>query len=339
MEYLKEYSKYEIEENFGTGYKLVLNPLLTFHGEVLLFTSENHSYINTSDSKMIIQDVGRIPSLRTIKYEEEMIQLLKSMNINVPHLNPNDNNYSTSITNLNSNLFNLSTNQPPLGEQDVYSMLNGIKSIEGVAILRILPYKYADSKYFGSSMIKILKLPLKDINYKDLPLSLKVEQTVKDLKRQKMKELVNTSKISEKELKIDNLIQNEEFTHYFELNDYFKIESLSENGIQHMVKSYTQYNLNTVTVLNDLKNIFRELKINNETGYGFNLILSKDYLFVAPLVNPFIVHINIPIFAEPHFFMGIFTLPLIEAEWPETIKGKYVNYEFGEVLRKSTSAN
>ena len=180
---------------------------------------------------------------------------------------------------------------------------------------------------------------MKDLNHEDLPLSLKVRQRIKDLKRQKIKELAKNSKISENEMKIDFLIQNEEFTHYFELNDYFKIETFSANGIQHLVKSYTQYNLDAGTVLNDLKNMFRELKINNETGYGFNLILTKEYLFVSPLVNPFSIHKNIPLFAEPHFFAGIFTLPIIEAEWPDTIKGKYVNFDLSEVLRKSTSQN
>ena len=321
---------------FEIGYKIIINPFITFNGEVILLTNERVSKSNTQIS---IQDVGKVPSLRAIKYEDETIQLLKTLNINLPNYN-NDNTGINSPANkstMNSNLLNFPVNKPPLIAEDVYSAINAIKSIDGVAMLRILPYKNSDYKHFGSSIIKILKLPIKDLNNEDIPLSLKVTQTIKELKRQKIKELVKNSKISENEMKVDFLIQNEEFTHYFEINDYYKIETFSENGIQHLVKSYTQYNLDAGTVLNDLKNMFRELKINNETGYGFNLILTKEYLFVSPLVNPFSSHKNIPLFAEPHFFAGIFTLPIIEAEWPDTIKGKYVNFDFSEILRKSTS--
>jgi hypothetical protein len=328
----EEYEKYEIEENFGFGYKILLNPYLTFYGEVMLITDLKN--ITDSSSKIAIKDVGKVPSLRPIKYSSDLLTYIKSY---LPIASESQSINPLSF--LDTNLINFSTNIPSLSEHDVYSMLTAIKSIEGIATLRILPYKYADCKHLGSSKIKIIKLPLKDIKYETIPLTLKVEQAVKNLKREKMDALIIHMKNEEQDLKINHLIENDEFSHYFDLNECFGIESFKQNGIKHLVKSYNEFNMISANILSDLKIMFRELNINNETGYGFNLILAKNYLFLAPLVNPYIVDREMPIFAEPHFFAGIFTLPQIEAEWPQTVKGKYISFDCVEILRKSTNNN
>ena len=46
---------------------------------------------------------------------------------------------------------------------------------------------------------------------------------------------------------------------------------------------------------------------------------------------------RIPIFAEPYYFMGIYTLPYIESEWPESIERKNVKFDLIEILKKSTN--
>jgi hypothetical protein len=46
---------------------------------------------------------------------------------------------------------------------------------------------------------------------------------------------------------------------------------------------------------------------------------------------------RIPIFVEPYYFMGIYTLPYIESEWPESIKRKNVKFDLIEILKKSTN--
>ena len=38
-----------------------------------------------------------------------------------------------------------------------------------------------------------------------------------------------------------------------------------------------------------------------------------------------------------YFFLGVFTLPLIESEWPESIKRKYVQFDLEDILVKSTN--
>ena len=139
------------------------------------------------------------------------------------------------------------------------------------------------------------------------------------------------------------------------------------------------------------------LDINNQTGYGFCLIICKKFVFLAPLKEPYIYtkdaqenenkinkekekkeevkenkenkpneenkeNINelnketnekkeennneiknkkigqrIPIFVEPYYFMGIYTLPYIESEWPESIERKNVKFDLIEILKKSTN--
>ena len=93
------------------------------------------------------------------------------------------------------------------------------------------------------------------------------------------------------------------------------------------------------------------LEINNQTGYGFCLIVCKKFVFMAPIKGPYtytkgqeedkIKNIpaspRIPIFIEPYYFMGIYTLPYIESEWPESITRKNVKFDLLEILKKSTN--
>ena len=46
---------------------------------------------------------------------------------------------------------------------------------------------------------------------------------------------------------------------------------------------------------------------------------------------------RIPIFVEPYYFLGIYTLPYIESEWPESIERKNVKFDLIEILKKSTN--
>ena len=145
------------------------------------------------------------------------------------------------------------------------------------------------------------------------------------------------------------------------------------------------------------------LEVNNQTGYGYCLIICKKFVFLAPLKEPYIYtkgeeikenketkeenkenkenkeenkenkeNINnneekkenednkkneenvekveqkekeevkkicqrIPIFIEPYYFLGIYTLPYIESEWPESIERKNVKFDLIEILKKSTN--
>ena len=148
------------------------------------------------------------------------------------------------------------------------------------------------------------------------------------------------------------------------------------------------------------------LDINNQTGYGYCLIICKKFVFLAPIKEPYIytkeiienvenkkeekkeeikenkpiedkpkeeikenkpiedkpkeenkeivekkeenedktenkenkkLEQRIPIFIEPYYFMGIYTLPYIESEWPESIQRKNVKFDLIEILKKSTN--
>ena len=90
--------------------------------------------------------------------------------------------------------------------------------------------------------------------------------------------------------------------------------------------------------------MMKKLDINNVNGNGLVFIICKDFIFMAPLTEPFtytkeknVGDSIVPIFAEPHFFMGIFTLPIIEADWPESVQRKNVKFDLIEILRKSTN--
>ena len=102
---------------------------------------------------------------------------------------------------------------------------------------------------------------------------------------------------------------------------------------------------------NAIKEMMNKFEINNITGNGLILILNTNFLFMAPLTEPFAFTkgknenpetgqfdtVQVPIFAEPYFFLGVFTLPLIESEWPESIKRKYVEFNLEDILINSTN--
>jgi hypothetical protein len=317
--------KYLIDSSLGMGYKIILNPYLTFYGETLIFY-DNSKHVD-EENEIQIEDYGRLPSLRKINYTEDVLSHIKD---EISIIKPPNSALETNIFNFSDNFF--------FTEQDIFALMTAVKEIDGMAVLRILPKNYTDCKYFGSSKIKIIKLPMKDIQYETLPLQLKIENTITDLKRDKIKHLMESEKIADSDLKVDVLISNEEFTHYFEINDFFKIESYSENNIKHLVKSYTNFNFTSTNLATDIKAMFGLLNINDETGHGFNLCLTKNFVFLAPLTKPYCYDKNkVPYFAEPHFFAGLFTLPYIEADWPETINGEFLKFDFIEILKKSTN--
>lgn len=321
---IKNAKKFEIKNDYGIGYRIMLNPYFTFYGETILYHNDKNAKLNTL-SEVIIPDYGKLPSLRKIDYDETLLPLIKTQ------INISEEKVSLIQSNIYTSQF--------LSENDIFYLFQAVKDTQGLATLRILPYKYNDYKHFGSSIIKILKLPLKDIGYEDIPLNTKVEQTVRHLKREKIKKIIANSgkENTNGEKKVGVLLDNEEYTQFFDMKEFFTIETYKDLGVKHLVKSYTWHSFKMSDVKKDIYNMLKDLSINQETGYGFNLILTKNYLFISPLINPFAFEKNAPIFAEPHFFTGIFTLPLIEAEWPDTVKGEYLHFDLGEVLNKSTN--
>lgn len=259
--------------------------------------------------------------MRTINYSSDLLPYIQTPKISQDTL-------------LETNIYDLNRN--PLSNGDVYALVKTVKDIQGVATLRILPYKANDYKCFASSKIKILKLPLKEIDNEEIPLTLKINQKVRALKREKLLKLKDESP-SQNELKIDMLIDNEEFSQFFDFVDYFKIEAYEIYGIKHLIKTYTWHDFNPSNVQKDIGLMLKKLNINNDTGYGFNLILTKNYLFIAPLINPFVYQQNVPLYAEPHYFMGLYTLPRVEAHWPDTVNGEYVKFNLPDILNKSTN--
>jgi hypothetical protein len=299
-------------------YKLIINPFLTFYGESILYHDDDYSTIDT----LVLKDYGRLPSLRKLSYEANLFALIENK------IAPEKKKISCMESNLVTEY---------ISENDLHYMIKSVRDINGLAMLRILPKDYCDYKQLGSSKIKILQLPVKDLDYADLPLHLKIEQTVRSLKRKKiLDEHGNHNDNSNK--KLDILLDNEEFTFYFDLKEHFVVEPYQSLGIKHIIKNYTWQEFNLGNIHRDLNLMFKELNINTLSGNGLILLLTKSYLFVAPLTGPFYYDKDgSPIFAEPYYFTGIFNLPLLEAEWPQTAENEYVKFDLAHILKKSTN--
>lgn len=56
-------------------------------------------------------------------------------------------------------------------------------------------------------------------------------------------------------------------------------------------------------------------------------------MFMCPIVSPYTHISGHPVFAEPEAYAGIFNLPIVESEWPETANDKFINFDLFTILR------
>ena len=72
----------------------------------------------------------------------------------------------------------LDYDKPILSDNDLFYMMKACQSINGIVYLKILPYGNNDYKYLNANKIKILPLPLKDLNFEEIPLTYKIRQII-----------------------------------------------------------------------------------------------------------------------------------------------------------------
>ena len=202
------------------------------------------------------------------------------------------------------------------------------------------------------------------------------------------------------------ILHNDDFEQCFTLPEFFTLDLYKKNNIPHLIKTFSHGTFSYINLLHAINKMCELLDINNQTGYGYCLIICKKFAFLAPIKEPFMytkgeeiseekkekekenmekkekeekeekkenaenkenkdINVNkeneqnkeivenkeenkenkenikigqrIPIFIEPYFFMGIYTLPYIESEWPESIQRKNVKFDVIEILKKSTN--
>ena len=66
---------------------------------------------------------------------------------------------------------------------------------------------------------------------------------------------------------------------------------------------------------------------------GLNFIITKNFMFMCPIVSPYAHISGHPLYAEPEFYAGIFNLPIVETEWPETASDKYIKFDLFNILK------
>ena len=286
----------------------------------------------------MIKDYGKLPSLRLMKFEGEDLKFYfdEIPPYQLPEHMKNE-----------SNLFNFDENDLFLfNDNDLNQMISIINKTDSYINYKILPYKFTDWKSLNSNKIKVIQKICKDIKNKSFPLFDKIYQTIQKIKRDSFvltKNLVLKENSNERP-NFENILNNSDFDPIFEIPDFFTLENYEKHGIKHLIKFFQKNTFNILNIKLSIKEMMKKLDINNVNGNGLIFIICKDFIFMAPLTEPFtytkeknVGDSIVPIFAEPHFFMGIFTLPIIEADWPESVKRKNVKFDLIEILRKSTN--
>ena len=286
----------------------------------------------------MIKDYGKLPSLRLMKFEGEDLKFYfdEIPPYQLPEHMKNE-----------SNLFNFDENDLFLfNDNDLNQMISIINKTDSYINYKILPYKFTDWKSLNSNKIKVIQKICKDIKNKSFPLFDKIYQTIQKIKRDSFvltKNLILKENSNERP-NFENILNNSDFDPIFEIPDFFTLENYEKHGIKHLIKFFQKNTFNILNIKLSIKEIMKKLDINNVNGNGLIFIICKDFIFMAPLTEPFtytkeknVGDSIVPIFAEPYYFMGIFTLPIIEADWPESVERKNVKFDLIEILRKSTN--
>lgn len=254
--------------------------------------------------------------MRPISYSEEVLKYIENKSVN-------------DVTNLNNNIIDM---ESFLSDNDLFYFMRIVKEVDGLGMIRILPFQYNDYKKFGSNIMKVIKTPLKELNNQTLPIHHYLEQRIKDLKFEKISK--HYSKEILDQCQINLLIENKDLNHFFELKDYFCLENYN---FPHLIKSLNINTFKFSTIKSDIEKMMKMLSITNTTEKGLNLLLTKDFLFITPLTNPYTIYKDIPIFAEPYFYAGVFILPKIENDWPECLKSEFIQFNLSEILKISST--
>ena len=331
--------------------------------------------------KLIIKDYGRLPSLRILNFEGEDFKFYQEY---IPLYQLNEHIFN------DTNLFNFSTEKDILGKNLLMNIIQTINETDGYAIYKVLPYNFTDWKKYSTNKVRILPNKCKDIKNVEYPLVEKLNQQINKYKRSLFE---GNLKDNDDEKNFELILHNEDFEQCFTLPEFFTLDIYKKNNIPHLIKTFSPGTFIYINLLYAINKMCELLDINNQTGYGYCLIICKKFVFLAPIKEPYIytkeiienvenkkeekkeeikenkpieenkpkeenkeivekkeenedkkenkenkkLGQRIPIFIEPYYFMGIYTLPYIESEWPESIQRKNVKFDLIEILKKSTN--
>ena len=289
--------------------------------------------------KIIIKDYGRLPSLRIMDFAGEDYSFYKDY---IPPYQLKEH-----ILN-NSNLFNFTDECDTIDKDTLVNIIQMINETDGYATYKILPYNYTDWKKVASNKVIILPNKSRDIKNDEYPLVNKIKQQIDKYKRSLFENNFN----EHEEIKnFELILHNEDFDQCFTLPEFFTVDIYKKNNIPHLIKTFSKGTFIYANLKFAINKMSELLGINNETGFGFCLIVCKKFVFMAPIKEPFTYtkgeeenkeknikgSPRIPLFIEPYYFMGIYTLPYIESEWPESIHSKNVKFDLLEILKKTTN--
>ena len=300
----------------------------------------NFSEDKKPKDELVIKDYGRLPSLRMLQFGGDDLRFYQEY---IPPYQLKEHIFN------NSNLFNFDDDTDVLDKDSLVNIIQMINETDGYVTYKVLPYNNTEWKKYSSNIIKILPNKSKDIKNVEYPLVDKINQQISKYKRSLFENNYKEDNDDNKNLEL--ILHNEDFDQCFSLPEFFTIDIYKKNNIPHLIKTFSKGTFIYVNLKFAINKMCEILEINNQTGYGFCLIVCKKFVFMAPIKEPYtytkgqeedkIKNIpaspRIPIFIEPYYFMGIYTLPYIESEWPESITRKNVKFDLLEILKKSTN--
>eukprot|EP00344_Euplotes_crassus_P006364 CAMPEP_0197017714 /NCGR_PEP_ID=MMETSP1380-20130617/79693_1 /TAXON_ID=5936 /ORGANISM="Euplotes crassus, Strain CT5" /LENGTH=615 /DNA_ID=CAMNT_0042444845 /DNA_START=516 /DNA_END=2363 /DNA_ORIENTATION=- len=300
-------------ETFDDNYSLYVHPEPPIQEVMMIFQSDPEL---EDDDFQNYRDFGLVERLPMTKIPEEMESYVKTEEAKVSINRSPLKSAEIDITN-------------PLTSYEWKLWYHIVSTTKGYGFLQILPVGYRSSSAFSANLLHVapktkswgkFESPL------DKLISLRKEYYIKENTRlfeEKQKKdktvagnnaLSQTDKQHQEELKKQEEMQNEHI-YRFSKDNIFK---LPEFDFPHFVCILEGEPSDSSLVADYLK-ICDELNLGELQRLGVTIIITKEWMFVATLSQPYMkIENDLDLFIDPFSYAGILNIHIKDHSWPQT---------------------
>jgi hypothetical protein len=92
---------------------------------------------------------------------------------------------------------------------------------------------------------------------------------------------------------------------------------LQELDFPHCVSLHEQ-GLKGDALLGQYRKCFTMLELDHHPEVGITIIVTPNWMFIAPLTGPYTTYQGLPVYADGYAYLGLVNIQVVEEEWPAT---------------------
>ena len=315
----KNFKEISLEKNFVVtdedGYVLAVHPSPPMHDVLMLYYQ------------------GKIPDEDILPYKDYGIAT-RTANVDIPHelidqVQKLEQPFARPVSNINTSQFDITN---PLTQAEWERWYDLVVTTKGHGFLQVLPVGHAANQPFKTNLIQVL--PKKESAWKQFQIPIdkmitqrekfyKSEQTrVADEDIQRRREEDKQEEIPKSDIELEaeaeqmrlEAAKNEHIYTYATKNVF----KLAEYDFPHLV-CMLDGNPKDSRIGSDYMKVCDELQLEKARDIGLTIILHQNWMFVAPLTDPYITMENgLDLFIDPFAYAGIMNIHVKgRYEWPQ----------------------